>query len=53
MAEQTELQLLVGSDIADQLRTGYLPVGPTGRKIILDHPLGEGLGAHRRVVAQA
>ena len=51
--EEPQLQLLVGSDITDQLRPSRFPVRPAGGEVILDHPLRKCLGTHRRLVAQA
>ena len=51
--EEPQLQLLVGSDITDQLRPSRFPVRSTSGEVVLDHPLRKCLRTHRRLVAQA
>ena len=51
--QQAQLHRLVGRDITHDLRPGERPVRPPLRKIILDHPLGEGLRHHRPCVRDA
>ena len=48
--QQPQFHLLVGSDIAGHLNAGLLPLRSTGRKVIFDDPLEEGLAQHRPFV---
>ena len=51
--EQAQLHVLIGSDIVDELDSGFFVGRPTGGESVLEHPLEEGFGHDRPGVDDA